>query len=118
MDLDVRGWAVARGAAFNDVRVERTLGEEMSVFNSLGLVLEDVDKYMADDAPLFLRIGNRLERFQETFAGVDHVQVGAEVILEGAAHRFRLAHAEQSIVHKDARHLRSDCPQKYGSRHR
>src|SRR5207253_3314327 len=102
---------------FNDIRVERALGQEMSVFNALGLVLEDVDKHMADDAPLFLRIGDAFECFQKTFAGVDHVQVSAKMILEGAANRFRLAPAEQTVVHKDARHLWSDCPQKDGSRH-
>src|SRR5207253_5124901 len=43
-------------AALNDVGVERPLGQEPGVVDVQGLIFEDVNENVADDAALFLRI--------------------------------------------------------------
>src|SRR5439155_5276255 len=58
MRLDCCSRAVAHGAAFDYVRIKRPLGKELRVLDALGFILEDVDKDMTDEPPLFLWIGN------------------------------------------------------------
>ena len=47
--LDGRGWAIGVAAAFDHVWVQRSLGEELGVFDMPGLVPKHVDENVADD---------------------------------------------------------------------
>ena len=63
---------------------------------------------MADEPPLFLRIGNAGQRLQESVAGIDHVQVGMKMIAEGAADGFNFSLAQKAVIHQNARQLGAD----------
>ena len=67
-----------------------------------GLLLEDADELVADDAPLLLRVGDARQARQEALAGVDHDQVHAQVGLERVAQELRLALAHEAVVDVDA----------------
>ncbi len=62
VQLDRGGGAVLSGAAFDDVGVERALGEEFGVFDLRRFVGEAIDERVADDAAFFLRVGDAGER--------------------------------------------------------
>src|SRR5439155_14937139 len=56
--LDRRRRAVDGGAAFDDIRVQRALGEEAYILNSFRLILEHIDEDVADSLAFFLRVGD------------------------------------------------------------
>ena len=77
-----------RAAALDHVGIERALGEEPGAFDLGRLVGETLDEGVADPPPLFLRIDHAGQRRQELVLGLDHVQVGLEVVGELADDRF------------------------------
>jgi hypothetical protein len=46
---------------FNDIGIERALGQELRPLDPVGVVLEHVDEQFADDLPLCLGIGNTFQ---------------------------------------------------------
>ena len=108
MRLDCCSRAVAHGAAFDYVRIKRPLGKELRVLDALGFILEDVDKDMTDEPPLFLWIGNAGQRLEESVAGIDDVQVGMKMIAESAADGFDFPLAQKTVIHQNARQLGAD----------
>ena len=56
VQLDRGGRAVGRGAAFDHVGIERSLGQEVGAFDLRGLVGEAIDERVPDAAPFLLRI--------------------------------------------------------------
>ena len=80
VQLDRGGRAVAAAAAFDHVGIERALGQESGAFDLGGLVGEALDEGMADPPALLLRIGHAGQRRQEPVLGLDHVQIGLEVV--------------------------------------
>ena len=67
-----------------------------------GLLLEDADELVADDAALLLGIGHAGEAGQEALARVDHDEVHAQAGLERLAQELRLALAHEPVVDVDA----------------
>ena len=108
MQLDRGGRAVDGGAAFDHVGIERSLGQEVGAFDLGRFVGKAFDKHMADPAPLFLRLGHAGQRRQKPVLGLDHVQVGVEVVGELADHRLGFVLSQQAVVDQDARELRAD----------
>src|SRR5207244_2149123 len=103
---------------FDHVGIEGSLSQELRVFDALSFILEHVDEDVADDSPFFLRIRDAGEGLQEPVAGIDDVQVGLKMIAESAANRFDFALSQQSVIHQNARQLRSDGPYEKSRSHR
>ena len=82
VQLDRGGRAVGRAAAFDHVGIERALGEEPGALDLGRLVGKALDEGVADPPPLLLRIDHAGQRRQELVFGLDHVQVGLEVVGE------------------------------------
>src|SRR5882724_11720317 len=108
MGLDCCSRPITHGAAFDYVRIKRPLGKELGVLDALGFILEYVDEDMADESPLFLRIGDARQSLQESVAGIDHVQVGMKMIAESAADGFDFSLAQKAIIHQNTRQLGAD----------
>ncbi len=82
MELDRVGRAIGRGAAFDDVGVERALGEKLGVCDLQRFGGEAFDERVADDAAFFLRVGDAGEAAEKPAFGFHHVQIGFEVVGE------------------------------------
>jgi hypothetical protein len=108
MVLDRHRRAIGAGAAFDDVGIQSPLGQESGIRNRLGFVAENFDEHAADNLALRLRFDDAAQFRQKAFAGVDDVQIGPKMLAEAPTHRFFLAAAQEAIVDKDARELRSD----------
>ena len=72
MTLDHRRWTTHRNR-FDDVGIERSLGEEVRVGDRLRLFAEDFDEDPTDDFSLLLRIGDAFQFAEELLAGVADV---------------------------------------------
>ena len=59
------------GHALDDIRIERSLRQEVGAAELPGLLLEDIDEQPADDLALGLGIGLALQRGDEAVRGVD-----------------------------------------------
>src|SRR5687768_14093039 len=66
--LDVGG---SLRSAFDNVRIQRSLSEELRSRNGLRVLFEDPDELLADDLALSLRIGHASKARQKSLAGVD-----------------------------------------------
>ncbi len=103
-----------RGAAdgrdrFDDIGVERALGEEFdAVTKGAGLVGEDIDEGRPDDLALLLGIGDAGEFVEKELAGAGDGEVDAKGIAEELLDFFGLAVAHQAIVDVDAVELVAD----------
>ena len=116
LDLD-RGLGLG-GLGLDDVGVERALGQEVDLSKLAGLLLEDPDELVADDAPLLLRILHALEPAEESVSGVEHHQLHAQVLFERCAQQLRLALAHQAVVDVDAGELVAHGAMHQRGRHR
>src|SRR5579885_2843261 len=56
--FDVGSGSIHSAAALDDIRIEGSLGQEMSALNVASLVFEHVDEYMADTPTFLLRIAD------------------------------------------------------------
>ena len=65
VQLDRGGRAVGRGAAFDDVGIERALRQKLGTGDLGGFVAEAIDECVADSAALLLRIGDAGQGPQE-----------------------------------------------------
>ena len=97
-------WAVLVSdvAEFDDVRVERALGQEVDPAELAGLFLEDADELVTDDPALLLRVLDTGQTGEEALAGIDHHQVHPEVALEGHPEELRFLLAHEPVVDVDA----------------
>lgn len=106
--LDRHRGAAGEGDAFDDVRIERALGEEIGAAELLGLFLEDLDEETADDLALGLRIADAFELADEAIGSVDMEQMEVVVLLEHGDDVRRLVLAHQTMVDEDAGKLIPD----------
>src|SRR5262249_39833322 len=93
-------------------------GQEMSVFDALGLVFEHVDEDMPDNLALLLRIVDSGQGIEKLVSGIDNVKIGLEMIAEGDANFLFLSLPQEPVVDEDAGHLRADPPQQERGRDR
>ena len=102
--LDGDRGAACRREGFDHVRIQRALHQEADVVaHGLGFLLEDIDKAVANQLALRLRIGDAGKIGQERFRGVDRAQVDPEIPAEGLLDLLTLVQPEQAVVHEDAR---------------
>ena len=102
MELDGRRRAVGGRATFDDVRVERPLGEIPRPLDPCGLLGEAFDEGLPDAASLLLRLGDPGEHPEEFLLGADDVEVGLEVGGEFLDHRHGFVLPQQAVVDEDA----------------
>ena len=102
VQLDRGGRPIGGGAAFDDVGIKRSLGQESGSGDFDRLVGKTIDKRVADAAAFFLRIGNAGQRRQKLVLGLDDVQIGLEVLGELANDRLFFVLAQQAVVDQDA----------------
>src|SRR5205814_5998383 len=86
-------------------RVQRALGQKVDVAELARLLGKDADELVANEAALFLRVGNARQASEERIRGVDVDQSHAQVPLESLDDSPRFAAAQQTVVDKDARQL-------------
>ena len=104
--LDLRGKALdARG--FDDVRVDRALGQPAGVFNRPGMLVESLDEEAADELALGLGIGNPGERGKELLRGVGADDIETHVFI-GFEHILELILAQQAVADEDTGQVVAD----------
>ncbi len=108
VQLDRRGGPIFGGAAFDHVRVERALGQEVGAVDLGGFVGKALDEGVADPLALLLRIAHAGQGGQELLLGLDDVQVRAEVIAELLDDFGFFIFAQQPVVDQDAGKLLAD----------
>ena len=112
MRLDDSSTALARFialAAFNAVRIDRTLRKEAVGAGLADLIPEDVIELLADDMALLLRIINALEFIKEMRLTVDADKVHIKQLREGLLNEIALILAHESLIDKDTCELLADC---------
>ena len=92
--LDGDAWALERDR-FDDVGIERALGEKVGTAEFTGLALENIDERSADDLPLLLGIVDLAQPGQEQFGGIDRGQRDVEMAAEQLDDLLDLARPEQ-----------------------
>ena len=70
------------------------LGEKRGVLDMLRFILETFDKKPADVLAFGLRFGDAGQRVQELVLGIDHVQVGLEMVAKLPADFLGFAFSE------------------------
>ncbi len=108
VQLDRGSRSVRIRAAFDDIRVQRSLGKKVRVFDLLCFGLEAIDESVSDATSFLLRFTDAGQRVQEPVFGVDNVQIGFEVFGELSNHQALFIFSEQPVVDQNARQLRSD----------
>ena len=98
------------GNAFDDVGVKRPLGQVFDPAQLLGFGGEDADEFVADAAPLLLRVDDPFQLAQEVHGGVDVNQVEVVMLPEEVEHFLRLPFAQQAVVDEDAGQAVADGP--------
>src|SRR2546423_14682811 len=88
-------------SAFDHVRIQRALCEEINVTELAGLLRKDADELVADDAPLRLRVSHPVQASNKGICRVDVEQPHAQGLLERVHHAPRLAPANKPMVAKD-----------------
>ena len=113
--LDGHRRAADEGHAFDHIRVERALGQEVRPTHLLRLVLEDVNKGGADDLALLFGVGHAFELVEEQLLRIHMHQLDVVVIAEQRHHFLRLAHAHHARINEHAGELVADgLVQQYG----
>ena len=107
MRLDGRGRPLERHG-FDDVGIERALGEPGEIPEAARLLLEDPDELGADALPLDLRIRDVLELLEKSLGCIHMDQVHLEGVSERGHHALGLALPEQAIVDEQAGELIAD----------
>ena len=109
MQLDVGGRAGKTVTRFDDVRIERSLGEERRTPVDLrGGSFEHIDKAVSDQPALLLRIDNPLKITKKIAPRINDAQIGLEVIAERGLDKLALVLSQQAVIHKDANQLIAD----------
>ena len=94
--------------AFDHVRIERALGEEVGAADLLRFGLEHVDELGADELALRLGVGDAGEAAEEVRARVHVDQRDVVAVAEQRNDLLRLAEPHQAVVDEDAGQLIAD----------
>ena len=97
-----------RARGLDDVRVYGALREPLCILDGLRLFLEDIDKQLANDLALLLRIRDALERLEHVRARIDVDDLHLQVLPEGVHHLPRFVVPQQAVVDEDAGELLAD----------
>ena len=116
--LDRHGFFALRAAAFNHVRVNRTLGQERgafdgrsavnAMFSSTGcfelgrLFFEHIDKQTANDFPFGFWLAHASQLTQEQVTRIHANHVGVQLAHKHVHHHVAFIQAQQAMVHKHA----------------
>ena len=94
--------------ALKNIRIDRTLCQELDPFLLCGFFRKYLDEFPAYDLPLCLRISHAFQKAKETVRRVYVYQVRIHLIPENTDHLFRLTLAKKSVIHMDTNQLLSD----------
>ena len=106
--LDDLRLAGAGAGRLDDVGIDRALGEELDAFETMCLLVEDLDEGPADRLALGLGVGDAGEGAEKACLRVDADDLRAEVLREDAHHRLGFAEAQQAVVDEYAGELLPD----------
>ena len=80
----------ANAARFDHVRIERALNEPLDLadqpLDAMGLAVEYLDEFIANDLAFLFRVGHACQLLQETLAGIDRHQVQSELFFQVLLH--------------------------------
>ena len=93
---------------FENVGVNRPLGQELDSLLLSCLFLKDTDKFGADDFALFLRIGHPGQLRKEAVHGIHIDEIGIHLIAEYLDDLFGLALSQKSVIDVYAYELFTD----------
>ena len=99
MALDVGGGGGGRSGRFDDVRVQRSLGEEAELSHAPGFLAEHIDELSSDRLPLGFGIGDALERPEEPLLCIHDMKVDAKTG-QRLLDIVPFALAEQSVIYE------------------
>ena len=103
-----RSFRPVRRARFDHVRIDCPLDQEVGKSHRFGLLLEDADKGIADDLPLYLGFEHPFQSAQGFIHSIDHVQLETQVSGESLLDLAALPFPQQPGIDKDRRELVSD----------
>jgi len=104
MRLNGAGQARCSGG-FDDVGIDRSLGQPCGVRILPRLLLKDINKDPTDELAFRLGVGFALKRLHESLACIERCELHPEVLAEGCHDLLRLTKAQQPCVHKNALQL-------------
>src|SRR5690242_20586259 len=104
MRLD-RGARTFDRNAFDDIRVERSLHQEIHRSDFFGLLLKDRYKFIADDFSFSFWIGDAIEPLKKPRARVHNSYLGFKSALEKFFDAVFFAFAKQTVIDKNAGEL-------------
>ncbi len=103
---------------FDNIRINRALGQPPGIVELSRLFFEDFDKQIADGLALILGIGLALEFCQKSVFGVDTKHAHAHMLGELLHHLVALAITQQTGVDENTGQLNADRPVQQGRDHR
>ena len=87
---------------FDHIGIERALPQKTGVAKALRLLAKDLDEIVTDALALELGILHASQALEETFRGIDHGQVQAQVLAELGLDQIALAVPQKAVVDEDA----------------
>ena len=91
-----------------DIRINGSLCQKLNAVQLLCLVGKHLDKLLADDLSLGLRVGNAGQLVQETVDGIHIDQVCIHLVAEYFYDLLGLTLSKQTVVHMDTYQLFAD----------
>src|SRR5690349_17076546 len=95
--------------AFDYIRIQRPLRQEISPASARGFLLEYINKQPPNRLSLCLRIINAVERSQEQVRCIPMDQPDVEPVSKGPHHLLGFALAQQPRIDKNATKLLAKC---------
>ncbi len=108
VEFDVGRVAAVPVPGFDDIWIERALGEEVSAVDFVGSLFEDFNKPMPNAFALDLWVIDAGKVIEEGFGRIDDAEVDFEMVAEGVFDEIALFVAEQAVVDEDAGELVAD----------
>ncbi|MNK45244.1 hypothetical protein D3C87_639980 [compost metagenome] len=106
--LDGRSLARFGASGFDDVGVDRALGQPLGALLLAGLFLEHFDEFAADDLALGFGVGDAGQLAHELRGGIDVNDLHAHVFGEGLHDLLAFVQAQEAVVDEDAGELVAD----------
>ena len=89
-------------AALHHIGIDRSLCQHIDFPEFFRFGFKNADEFLADDSPLFLRLGDARQPAQEAFLRVDSVQMQTEAAAEGLLHKVAFVFPQQAVVDEHA----------------